>query len=88
MVSPGRTWLKVRVWPTWIEYSEITATRTLLAALFAPPLPQAEVPSTETTSNAAYGRSFIVGSVRPSLEDVTRFVGRTISPGPVFRDDP
>jgi hypothetical protein len=53
MVSPGRARLNARVWPTWMEYSDITATGTLLAALFAPPLPQAEVASTPTTSTVA-----------------------------------
>jgi hypothetical protein len=36
-----------------MEYSDITATGTLLAALFAPPFPQAEVASTPTTSTVA-----------------------------------
>lgn len=61
MVSPGRTPLMVRVWPTWMEYSDITEAGTLLAGLFAPPLPQAEAPSTPTASNAAYARRFMSG---------------------------
>jgi hypothetical protein len=36
-----------------MEYSDITATGMLLAPLFAPPPPQAEVASTLTTSRAA-----------------------------------
>lgn len=72
MVSPGRTRLKVRVWPTCMEYADITATGTLLAALLAPPLPHPEVPSTPTTSIDAHARRFMSGSVRTSVEEVTR----------------
>jgi hypothetical protein len=79
MVSPGRTWLKVRVWPTWMEYSDITATGTLLAAVFAPPLPQAEVPSTPTASIAAHASRFTSGSVRQSVENVTRSCPRKLA---------